>query len=401
MIKKSILIFGLGELQQSLIERCKQKGLYTIGIDPSEIPVCKYFVDVFERVEDGNLERTLNIAKKYNISGVITTATDKPLIMMARVAEKLNLPFYTVETAEVSTDKWLMKQRFIQYDIPCARGYIINCINELYNLNLVYPLIVKPRDNSGSRGVIRCHNVEEVSMAVNEAFDFTKKENVLVEEFIEGKEYSVEGIHYNNHSHVIQITEKITSNYPYNVELGHIQPAELSGRTRKIIQGLLNQIAKAFGFNNCASHTELKINSKGIFIIETSPRLGGDFITSHLVPLSTGINMQDILIDISIGHPIENDFFYPILNYSSGIIYIELSMGDIISIKNLEQINKIEGVYSYNFNLHIGDTVKKITNSLNRYGFVILQATKRKLLEIQINRIKHIINTNIIIKSHE
>lgn len=398
MIEKSILIFGIGELQQSLIERCKQKVLYTIGIDPSEIPVCKNLVDVFERVEGGDFKRTLHIAKKYNVSGVITTATDKPLIMMARVAEKLNLPFYTVETAEVSTDKWLMKQRFIQYDIPCAQGYIINCINELYNLNLAYPLIVKPRDNSGSRGVIRCHNVEELALAITEAFDFTKKENVLVEEFIEGKEYSVEGIHCSNHSHVIQITEKITSNYPYNVELGHIQPADLSVNTRKIIQRLLNQIAKAFGFNNCASHTELKINSKGIFIIETSPRMGGDFITSHLVPLSTGINMQDILIDISMGNPIENNSFNPILNHSSGIKYIELPEGEILSIKNLEEIYKIEGLYAYNFNLHIGGNVTRITNSLNRYGYAIFKAVNKNTLNKSMNLFNQFLKNNIFIR---
>ena len=186
-----------------------------------------------------------------------------------------------------------------------------------------------------------------MQQAVKETFKYTKKNDVLIEEFIEGKEYSVEGIHYNGESHVIQITEKITTKFPYNVELGHIQPAELSNENKCAIQQLLNKIAKALAFDNCASHTELKINSKGIKVIETSPRLGGDFISSTLVPLSTGINMEDVLIDISTGKKLQPDYYMPKFNKSSGIIYFELPEGRINTILNLKEINQIKGIQNF------------------------------------------------------
>ncbi|MDD4727827.1 MAG: ATP-grasp domain-containing protein [Dysgonamonadaceae bacterium] len=254
MDKKSILIFGVGPLQKSIIERSKLKGLYTVGIDPMEDAVCKDEVDAFEVVDGQDFEKTLEVAKRYNVKGIITAATDKPLVMMARVAEHLNLPFFSIQTAEWSTDKLLMKEKFMEADIPCAKGLLLNDVSELEGFKMDYPLIVKPRDNSGSRGVIYCKDLCEVEQAVQEALQYTKKKSVLIEEFIEGKEYSIEAIHYNGKTHIIQFTEKITTDFPYNVEIGHIQPADISSDHQDEIKSLVGDIAQALKFKNCASY---------------------------------------------------------------------------------------------------------------------------------------------------
>ena len=204
-MNKAILIFGAAKLQRSLIEQAKKLGLYTVGVDPDPNAECKDILDDFEVIKGDDFEGTLRVAETYNVSGIITAATDKPLIMMARVAKRLALPFFSVETAEWSTDKLLMKQKFMEAEIPCAKGFLLNKVNELKSIDIEYPVIVKPRDNSGSRGVIYCKNLNEIEKAVQEAFQYTKKGNVLIEEFIEGKEYSVEGIHYHGESHIIQI----------------------------------------------------------------------------------------------------------------------------------------------------------------------------------------------------
>lgn len=380
MDKKSILIFGTGPLQKSLIERCKLKGLYTVGIDPMEDAACKEDVDAFEVVGGHDFEKTIEVAKRYNINGIITAATDKPLVMMARVAERLNLPFFSIETAEWSTDKLLMKQKFMEADIPCAKGFLLNDIKELKNYTLEYPVIVKPRDNSGSRGVIYCNNKDEVVSAVKEALQFTNKESVLIEEFIDGKEYSIEAVHYKGETHVIQITEKITTDFPYNVEIGHIQPSDLSSNYQDEIKLLVTEIAQALKFENCASHTEVKINKKGIFVIESSPRLGGDFITSHLVPLSTGINMEELLINIALEKTID----YSLETKTSLISYFNFTVGkkivDTIIIDELKK--RFPSVIKYKFDLKPGDNIRLITNSINRYGYFILaESNKHSLLK--------------------
>ena len=300
--KKSVLIFGVGPLQKSIIDRAKLMGLYTIGIDPAADATCKDEVDAFEIVGGQDFEGTMAVARKYQIDAVVTAATDKPLVMMARVAKELNLSFYSVETAQWSTDKFQMKERFELGGIPHAQGRLISKVEEAEGL--VLPVIVKPRDNSGSRGVKLCRDKNDLQICIDEALESSKLDTVLVEEFIEGPEYSIESLHYDGKSEVIQFTEKKTTEFPYNVELGHIQPANISDENKQKICEIIEKIGIALNFVNCPSHTELKINERGIYVIETSPRLGGDYITSTLTPLSTGVNLEDELLKISLGKEI-------------------------------------------------------------------------------------------------
>ena len=377
MDKKAILIFGVGELQKSIINRAKLMGLYTIGIDPFEDAVCKKEVDVFEVIGGQDYEGTLAVARKYNVAAVVTAATDKPLVMMARIAKELGLRFYSEETAIWSTDKYQMKQRFMEGGIPCARGRVIKSATEV--LDLDFPLILKPRDNSGSRGVILCRNIEELSTAMNETLQYTRMDSVLVEEFIEGSEYSIESLHYNGKSEVIQFTEKRTTPFPYNVELGHIQPANLSEEHKKEICAIIAKIGKALKFENCPSHTELKINERGIYVIETSPRLGGDYITSTLTPLSTGINMEDQLLHIALGEPVE---YIPKYSQYSGIHFFSFETNGIVkAIPDKDFVLNWPYVIDYSFKLKVNEHINQITSSLNRYGHIILQTGNRQSID--------------------
>lgn len=378
MDKKSILVFGVGELQKSIIGRAHNKGLIVIGIDPCVDAFCKDDVDAFEIVGGQDYEGTLAVAKKYNVSAIVTAATDKPLVMMARVAKELNLPFYSVETAQWSTDKYQMKQRFIAGGVPCAKGRLVKSAQE--TADFVYPVIVKPRDNSGSRGVKLCRTQEELQSCIDEALEYSHLDSVLVEEFIEGQEYSIESLHYNGKTEVIQFTEKKTTEFPYNVELGHKQPANLTEEQRNAVRDVITKIGKALCFENCPSHTELKINERGIFVIETSPRLGGDYITSTLVPLSTGINIEDQLLNIALGEPVDTKTGRT--EKASGVCFFSLSEGTVTAIdEKIKDVSTWPGIVDFNLKLKVGDKVNKITSSLNRYGQFIVKAEKREEID--------------------
>lgn len=378
MDKPSILVFGAGDLQKSLIQQCKALGLFTVGIDIAEGAACRNEVDAFEVAAGDDYDKTLEIAEKYHISGVITTATDKPLVMMARIAQTMQLPFYSVKTAEWSTDKLLMKQRFRQHGIPCAAGIEISDGKDLDNISWDYPVIVKPRDNSGSRGVVFCKDRRKAENILAETFEYTHRDTILVEEYIDGQEYSVESLHYHGQTIVIQFTQKLTTDDPYNVEIGHIQPAGLTEEQERSIRVIIEKTADAMGFDNCASHTELKVNGDGIYMIETSPRLGGDYITSDLTLLSTGVNIERLLIRMSIGEIIEREEFDPPITMSSGIVYFKLPQGRIRCINNMDKITDIDGCLKYVFNKRTGDTINEITNSLNRYGYAVFQTDSRE-----------------------
>lgn len=375
MNKKSVLIFGVGPLQLSIIDRAKRMGLFTVGIDPVADAACRDAVDAFEVVGGQDYEGTCAAVEKYGINAIVTVATDKPLVMMARIAEKYGFPFYSVETAQWSTDKFQMKRRFELGGVPHAQGRLISKIEEAKGL--VFPVIVKPRDNSGSRGVKLCRNQEELKASIAEALENSKLDSVLVEEFIEGPEYSIESLHYDGKSEVIQFTEKKTTEFPYNVELGHKQPANLTEEQRNNIREIVTKIGEALNFENCPSHTELKINDRGIFVIETSPRLGGDYITSTLTPLSTGINLEDQLLHIALGEKV--DTHTGRIERASGVHFFCLPEGRVEKIDHaaIEEAKHWPGIYSLELNLQEGDEVRQITSSLNRYGEFIFNAEDR------------------------
>ncbi|WP_297647013.1 ATP-grasp domain-containing protein [uncultured Treponema sp.] len=260
----------------------------------------------------------------------------------------------------------------------CAKGRLIKSADEAKDFE--FPVIVKPRDNSGSRGVRLCRTEEELQSCMDEALEYSHLDSVLVEEFIEGQEYSIESLHYNGRTEVIQFTEKKTAEFPYNVELGHKQPANLTENQKKEIRSVISRIAEALKFDNCPSHTELKINDRGIFVIETSPRLGGDYITSTLVPLSTGINMENQLLNIALGESVDVNSGRKAK--ASAVCFFYLPEGTITRIDNkINEVRNWRNVVSFDFKLKEGDSVNKITSSLNRYGQFIIQADSREELD--------------------
>ena len=403
---KKVLVFGVGPLQESIINRAKLMGLYTVGIDPAEDAACRNVVDAFEVVGGQDYEGTCAVVEKYGIDAIVTAATDKPLVMMARIAEKYHFPFYSVETAQWSTDKFQMKQRFELGGVPHARGILLQAKDLTVSLRsksldnnkenisdrflidfeadkpsqeLHFPVIVKPRDNSGSRGVKLCRNQEELVASMEEALDNSKLDTVLVEEFIEGQEYSIEALHYDGKSEVIQFTEKKTTEFPYNVELGHIQPANISEENKQKIREMISKIGSALHFENCPSHTELKINDRGIFVIETSPRLGGDYITSTLTPLSTGVNLEDELLHIALRAKINPQ---PKQVQYAGIRFFAFEEGAIVKhVPDVDLVKNWPHVVDFSFTLKKGEAVHKITSSLNRYGHLTLIADNRESIE--------------------
>ncbi len=386
--RQSILIFGGGLLQKAIIDEAKRKGLFTVLIDPDKNAYCKDVADVFRVIKGDDFKATVDVAKEFNVKGIVTSSTDKPLRMMAQVASLFSFSFFSEQTAINTTDKLLMKKIFIDNNIPCALGVEIVNSND-YNGG--YPAIIKPRDNSGSRGVILVNNKKELERAFYEVLQCTSKDTVLVEKFIEGQEYSVEGIHFDNKHVVLQYTEKETTPFPYNAEISHKQPADIEFKNIDKINQLIRRIGVAFNYQNCVSHTELKITESGdVYIIETSPRMGGDFITSHLVPLSTGVNMESLYIDIALGKQID----IPNIDTKASSVFFfseEEKIVDCNFFNKLKQIQQIEGVVNLCFKLEEGDSFPMIKSSLDRYGYVVLKADNKADLLQKENKIKEIL----------
>lgn len=392
-MKENILVFGGGPLQLSLIETAKKLGYYTIVIDPDDNAPGREIADIFFTVAGNDFDKTLEIAKQHNVKGIVTAATDKPILMMCRVAKELSLPFPSYDSCETVLNKAKFKKFLYENKLPHAKG--ISVVGEVLpeTFNLQFPLITKPVTNSGSRGVIKVENQKELSTAVQETLLHSKNSKFLIEEYIEGDEISVEVLVQKAVVHIIQITDKIVSPPPYNVEMGHIQPSKYS-YLKENIKVLLQTIVNKSGLDNCALHPEMKVNNDKITIIEIGPRLGGDFITSHLVPLSTSVNIEEQLINIALDIPVS----YNIENKASMISYFNLPIGQKV-VRNVYE-NEIRKIFSsiilYDMSLRIGDEIFLIKNSLDRYGHFIQFGENRDGLIILKKQIEKFILNNLL-----
>jgi len=379
MLRHSILIFGASFLQERIIKVASIKGFFTVVIDPDKYAPARNNADIFEVVDGKDYEKTLYLAKKYSVKGLVTAATDKPLLMMAKIAKKLDLPFPEYESVINTTRKDKLKKVLKKNGIPCADGVLINKNDDINTLlwEMKFPLIVKPVDNSGSRGVTLNFSIEDVKCSIRYAMQFSQAKKVLIEKYIEGPEFSVESITFNNKTKIIQITDKITTDFPYKVEIGHIQPTYLEKNKIKEIHNIVIETIRALSLDNCACHTELKLTPKGPVIIENGARLGGDFITSVLVPISTGVDIETAVIDIATRN-------IPDLgikrNEAAAIKYFKFKEGIVKEIKDINDIYNLPYLVDMNFPLTIGDKIKQITNSLNRYGHIIVKGNTREIV---------------------
>ena len=385
-MQNNLLIFGGGILQLSIILRAKKMGFHTIVIDPDPNAIAKINADLFLEVGSLDYTGTTHIASKHDVKGLVTAATDNPILMMCRIAEDLNLPFPAYTSCEKLLDKGKFKDFLIENKLPHAEGKIYDYFNKIDSTKFIYPVIVKPVKNAGSRGVLKCDQQDMLHDTIQETLVFCKNGRFIIEKYIPGDEISVEAIVLNHRVLIIQITDKIVTPPPYNVELEHIQPSKYT-YLKSHIQELVQKIVDKISLNNCAIHPELKIKNDQITILEMGPRLGGDFITSHLVPLSTGINIEDAAIKIATGQPVNLSYIEKASMISYLNFPVDIEVKSSISEKEIK--NNFPELVKFQMSLSPGTRIKPITNSLNRYGYFILQGSntdyliqKKKELEL-------------------
>lgn len=379
---KKLMILGASILQLPAIEKAKKMGLEVIAVDMNPEAVGFTVEGVKKEVISTiDTESVLVAAREHKIDGILTLASDMPMRTVAAVAKELELVGVTEETALAATDKGIMRQRLQEFGVPVPAFYKVNTRDEYYQAinKLGVKCIVKPADNSGSRGVDLLSNLEdsqEIEKAYHYSKSFSRNGTIVVEEYMEGPEVSVETLSLAGKCHVIQITDKLTTGAPYFVEMGHNQPSLLPKNIQQQIEKVAKMAVKALGIQNGPSHTEIKVTSEGPKIVEIGARLGGDNITTHLVPLSTGVDMVEACIRIALGEipDLESKFAK-----ASAVRYFDLSSGLIEKIDGVEEAEQLEGIKQISIVHGIGENSVEIKSSVDRVGFVIAQAEEPQI----------------------
>lgn len=374
---KSIMILGASILQRPAIEKAKEMGLEVIAVDMNPSAV-GFSVDgvVKEVMSTIDTPAILEAAKRHQINGIMTLASDMPMQSVAAICHEMGLVGISEETALKATNKAFMRDALKGAGVPVplyfrvkGRKAFKEAVGKVRMVG--YKCIVKPADNSGSRGVVLLKDNADLDIAYEYTVQYSRGGEIVVEEFMEGPEVSVETLAVDSDVHVIQITDKLTTGAPYFVEMGHSQQSRLSDETRKKIVEVTIAANKAIGIQNGPSHTEIKVTNDGPKIVELGARLGGDCITTHLVPLSTGVNMVEASIRIALG---EKPDLEPRWNKGAAIRYLKTESGIVKEIKGLEEAEKIPGVKQVSIVHGVGEQIGEIKSSADRVGFVIAQA---------------------------
>lgn len=360
-------------MQLPAIKKAKEMGFYVGVVDYNPNAIGIPFADEFFCVSTIDIEGVVKTAEDFRPDGIMTLATDMPMRSIAAACERLGLPGISFDTAVKSTDKGEMIKCFEENGVEHPWYFILSSPESLDDVKerITFPCITKPTDNSGSRGVMLVHNENELREAVTYSSENGRSGGVMVEEYMRGPEVSVEVITVDGVPHVLQVTDKLTTGAPHFVEMGHSQPSRLAESDLYKIRDLASRAVKAVGIKNGPAHVEIILTENGPKMVELGARMGGDCITTHLVPLSTGIDMIEATIRIACG---EKPDITPKFEKGSAIRFLDAPCGTITAIEGIDEAERIDGVREISFTKGIGDTVYDIGSSTDRVGFVIAQA---------------------------
>lgn len=302
-IMDKLVIIGANDFQNQLILKAKNLGYETHVFAWKENAIGEKTADYFYPISIIAKEEILKKCQKIKPIGVCSIASDLATITVNYVAENLGLTCNPTSHVLYYTNKFEMRKKLKENDIDVPEFINVSNDKSTWNLEkLIFPVIVKPTDRSGSRGITKVYNTEEVEDAVLYAIKDSFEDRAIIEEYIDGDEYSCECISYKGKHYFLSFTKKYTTGSPHFIETGHSEPSDINQDYQEDIKNEIFKALTALNIQNGASHTEFKIDKNGkIKIIEIGARMGGDCIGSDLVRISTGMDFMKMVIDVACG----------------------------------------------------------------------------------------------------
>lgn len=395
---KTILIIGGGLLQVPIIQTAKTMRLHTVVADmnPSSIgfQIADESIVMSTKDVEGMVRESKKFAQNSPIHGVITAGTDASMTVAA-VASALQLPGIRFVDAEAASNKVKMRQRLKEFGMPIPRFAAVWSLLDAKEAldSLTFPLVMKPADNMGARGVIKVNHKDDLPSAFRHAKRFCPTGELILEEYMEGPELSVDALAFQGQIRMTGIADRIIEREPYFIEVGHNMPSAMPKEILDEVERVMAGGMRALGIHLGAGKGDIKVTKEGVKIGEIAARLSGGFMSAFTYPLSTGVNLNRAALLISLGETPDN--LDPVLNRVS----IERSLlskpGKLISIGGVEEIKKIDGVSEVFIQSKPGDIIKEPTNNIDKSGHVIIVADDLKDAEVVFEKVKQTIRFEV------
>jgi biotin carboxylase len=375
-----ILIVGGGRNQVGLVNAARQAGLQVIVTDMYSNPPCRALADYFEQVDTTDRQRNLQVARAYSVTAVQTDQTDVAVPTVAAVAEELGLPGIGFEVALKFTNKELMRRSLTKsplFKVPKFNFFeaLPEALGFIARENRA-TLIVKPINTQGSKGVSRLvDSLSESADKVRVAFAESRGKGILLEEFVDGDEYSVEAITISGRVINLAVTTKyhFSSNPCIDVRntyLGDVPPS-LESRLFAANEAVINQL----GLMNGSSHAEFMVSNGTPYLMEIAARGGGGNISGKIVPYLTGFSPSDALIQLALGKtPAVEARSYR--ERFAIMRFFDFPRGLVRSVEVDQRF--VNSALHFELDLRPGDQVMPIHSSRDRKGYFIVTGDDRR-----------------------
>lgn len=378
-MKRRLLVIGGGIEQVRAYELAREMGYDVVGSDMSEeapaLALASHFLRASTRDPEETVAAVLPFHEHTPIHGVMTLANDVPLTV-AEVARALDLPGPSVETGRIASDKLLMKQAFEGSGVPVPPYREVASTAELRRALEEWgaPIVVKPVDGRGARGVLRVTAETDFEWAFTRALGFSDKGRVIAEDFIPGLQLSTESFVTGGRCYTASWSER---NYehldrfaPYIIENGGVLPATLTPDEIDAVESVVTSAAAAMLVTEGPVKGDIVLGPDGPVVIEMAARLSGGYLCTDQIPLARGVDLVRQTIHAAMGEPIDPADLVPEHRCFLGVRHFFPPPGRVRSVSGFEEMCSQPWIAKAVLYAHPGDLIEPPSDHTKRAGFV-------------------------------
>ncbi|WP_292471615.1 ATP-grasp domain-containing protein [Methanolobus sp.] len=397
---KKIMVLGAARTQVPIIKLVKKRGFETIVVScKGGYPGLKYADKMYE-VDICDKKTVLEIAKREQVDGLVTDQLDFPVPTIAYVTEKLGLPSIGYDCALKFTNKYLMRNECAKLGIKNPKYYKVSTLEEAREkcLDIGLPVIIKPTDSAGSRGISVIRNLTELEDNFEPAISYSKENCLIVEKYIQGEEYVIAGFTSNYKFTNLAIGKRQLFDIPDvfvpSVTMFCSSPSnDIEDQMLKTNKTLIEGFGLKFGVTHCEYIVEE--GTGDIYLVECAARGAAICISSHIVPLATGIDVNSLLLDVAVGNVEEIEIQNIESNVSTYLLFT-LPEGFVKEIRGIDKIQSVPGVQKvYIEPIDIGMEAKPMVDKGQRLGPIIIKGKNKEQCEKTINEIKTLFEIDV------
>ena len=382
---EKLMILGAGVYQVPLITKAKEMGLYVVVVSPGNYPgmaLADKVIDCDIRDEEG----VYRAAKEEGVSGIISDETDMPLLAMAYATQKLGLPGIGYDCAKLFTDKYLMRERCRQLGLPSIEYQLVDTLEEAkaFLQRLERPVIIKPVDSGGSKGVTRIDSEADLDRHFAEAKQFSGNGKVIIERFIQGREFEVDAIALNGRAKTLMYADLESFDLP-NVfaSTTRLYPSVADPEVVERLLALDTAVVEGFGLRQGLTHDEYIMDEEDgeIYLLESAARGGGTYISNCIAGLQTGLDTSEFLVNIALGR-LEEIPEFTTGRCHCGYAAFYIPEGEVISAEGIDEVEALPYVKKTTMeSIHVGMKAASFSDKRLRHAVILYGDTRAQLME--------------------